>query len=658
MNKKRFVTVGLAVAVAFLVVSVPYAQNSDAIIGTVAALIGIAAATSILANYVYDNWIAKNKQDSTSPAYTTDYKNYLAQWNNTISNTKYLLDRDEITANNMLNVLNSSKLFFVRGGEYLAMDVLNASTWDTYCENYVIQGFNDYMLNFTNTITVPYVVDMYDFLKTCQDIEVTNDGNIKVVFMDTSHNPARNSPIAYGNLDNRLVSVFVLNDDKYYWDIIPGTITDTTAWQFTEMKDAITHLENNDGTYKMVYRETDAFNTTYGVAFENTTDLTDYLDFIPKLLIHEIFNNGTYDLYICFNMTNYHNIWYYTAYNSAYQYEYGHGGSIEAYVNGNYSEPLSINDYIEWDNTLVNLYSSIKSDILINANSIWQTYKTAGYGNKSDIPPDEQVLFPDIALGDADALGNVTYNDSFPIWAAAMNSLSNSDLLNSSEISWDDVTIADYSGKIVNLTLTKYANTTNISDKTILINSERCYVMPHTSSLSLYVNKTYLISNTTTFSNQYANIVYDFNINQPITVYSLDTGKYYNINPSDNPVYTISINSITVDNVSVNSTTLTLIDVGSWLFPTPGGGDSPILPVIPSSSSSDLFSWLTNNKGLITIGLIVFGTIMTGSSKRNSSSHTLGILLLIAGIGLAIYWYVLPAMQTAGSVLNKLMFWR
>jgi len=642
MNKKRLLTVSLALGVAFLMVSIPYTQNADAIDDAIvkAAVIISAAGGSLLAGLGI-GWIAFHKEsnDAQHPEYTTDLNAYGEFWGNEFEYITNMLSKDDATALDMINVLNNTKLFFIRAGEYEAMNWLNKTSWDTEVQDAVLTPFDSYIYNMTLTMLQPYLYDYKELLEEYVDTENTAEHLIEGG-LDASGTYYR---LTYGDYDNNLTFMALVFADSIPY---PNNI------EFRKNLESFGDGTYNQTLYKKVYEDGNFY-----IFFENTTDILDLTDAKPILVyrlqrynstgglvadncVYQVLNQGTSSGFTGVHYVKSDN----TDYSITCKYYMRSGVSL-------YKEWCSIN--AKWISTFNSVYSSIRNAILTNANAIWQSYKDAGYGDKSDIPEDEQIIFPDIALDNADSIfDNLSYNDTFPFWASIMEQLGNSDLLNNSHVDWGNFTIANYSGKYFNIILTKYADSTNISNNTVLINGEKCYIIPR-NDLTLTKNKTYLVSTTTTFGNDFDNINYDVLINQDLLIYSLDSSKSYHLYANSNIVYTIQIHNAYENGTEVDSIPIDVLNAGKFYFPDLYNNESIPLPIFPITNNDDNSSWL-NYKILVVGGLFVVGIVLSGDRQ----TKTLSKLLIIASLGLGFYWYIYPHFMSALNSIDKLIFWR
>jgi len=235
--------------------------------------------------------------------------------------------------------------------------------------------------------------------------------------------------------------------------------------------------------------------------------------------------------------------------------------------------------------------------------------------------------------------------------------LRNSEILNNSNLSLLNFSIANYTGKIAHITLGKF-NDTGIMDT--IISDADCYIIPQESSITVTVNSVYAIypninvgsAKLSAINNYFGSAVEDV-FTQSFMIYDITHDVWYNIIPNSAYAYAFKVYNLTEDNTSVDSVSYDMSDMGHLYFPnyytdTQMDDFTPI----PALSNDNNTSWL--NFHLITVaGLFVAGVVLSGS--RDSGTRTIGKLLIIAGIGLGVYWYVYPYVASTLSFIDKLM---
>ncbi|RLF51744.1 MAG: hypothetical protein DRN11_02290 [Thermoplasmata archaeon] len=141
-----------------------------------------------------------------------------------------------------------------------------------------------------------------------------------------------------------------------------------------------------------------------------------------------------------------------------------------------------------------------------------------------------------------------------------------------------------------------------------------------------------------------------------LSIFDLETQRYYFITTNETTYYNLTVHQCYEGNQTKDSITITVEDAGKITYYMWGFGYNPPLFWTPEQFE-EFQSWLDKYKGLITIACIVLGIVFTATGRKGSGVQALGIILLIAGIGLAFYWYILPAWKSFTSFWDKLTFW-
>ena len=312
-------------------------------------------------------------------------------------------------------------------------------------------------------------------------------------------------------------------------------------------------------------------------------------------------------------------------------------------------------------NNFASVYNNIRQHMITSANNYWNYLHSLGYYNLTDLPEDYIPVYPDVTLDDLMNIANVSdYNETFPIYFAMMEQLTeqlNNAVANneSGAIDWRTLDIGNFSGKKAKITLREA--TATAGNGTIIINNHLCYIIPYEKDLTLTTNKTYAITLNTTLPAWADELIN----HAKLGIYDLTAMKWYLITVDENTYKNLTIHELYEGNQTVDIITLKLNDVGNITYSTWGFGYIPTtyipLPSVLTDSDSDIIGWLEEHKGLVIIALIVLGVILTGSSRKGTGGHTLGLLLLVTGIGMAFYFYILPAWNSVSSFWDKITFW-
>ena len=317
---------------------------------------------------------------------------------------------------------------------------------------------------------------------------------------------------------------------------------------------------------------------------------------------------------------------------------------------------IKFNEYLS---LLSTSYNTIRTDMINNAQSYWTYLKNLGYNNASEVPEDLIPVYPDVLLDNIEALGNLTGNETFAMYYAIMQQLTEqlNDMIANNQtgnITWDDIMLGNFTGKQANIILQEATATTGTG--TVLVNGW-AYIIPYEQDLTLTVNTTYAITTNATLPS-WANA----KISQKISIYDIANHKWYYITPTDTTYYNLTVKGLMVGNQTTDSVKYDILDANDLAYTTWGfrfveiqNPEDFIIPI--PQDESGILEWLEEHKGLIVIACIVLGVILTGSSRKGTGGYTLGLLLLVAGIGMAIYFYILPAWNSVNSFFDKITFW-
>lgn len=603
MNRKRLFTICIAIAIAGMLIALPYESNA---IG-VGAVIG-----AFVVGAIIGHWLWHNAHHNV--VYTGDADAYREAWNDKLENIKNQVVQITKQIQNTIEVFNQTDLYYVRYAERKALEHLDEENFSDFQDELI-----DILENDTKHL---YVNSLKQLLCPLQELE------------------AEMGALATGYIRDK---IYLVSGSWTYPDI---ATSDKSAELYIVVNPDMQGKAESWHNWlqsKTAYCSLGA-DLILNVDFENITAdelltknvyfIIDAYDVSSKAIVHtQFFWGGT---------------------------SYGNSGVdiskayISPHIGGQYGNGYNYKQMFSWINKLKSVYESIKDNALTNANALWSYYKSLGYTNISQIPDDEIPVFPDVVLDNVEAIGNMSYADAYTIYIAFLRSLANSTLLNQSTITWQDVRIANFSGKVANITLV-WANATENETKF----TGNAYIIPLEQDLTLEKDKAYVIAKANVSSSILDIIKNKFNVSmlnpirQQLYIYDVANSVWYYIIPSSNEAYGFYVHELFEDNKSVNTVVLDISNVERLYFYTPSQNET--LPIF--SDNSDLLSILGEYKGLITIACIALGVIFTAGSRKGSGGHTLGIILLLAGIGMAIYFYILPAWESLSSFWDKLTFW-
>ncbi|MCD6481674.1 MAG: hypothetical protein J7L31_05325, partial [Thermoplasmata archaeon] len=477
--------------------------------------------------------------------------------------------------------------------------------------------------------------DMVNEMKNLENYDTTD----KTYYVAFYHNAGRTSGNSFVGIDN--TGSYTMKSNVTFWFEIRET--DNTNGDYTNY---------NLSTFNDVY------NFKFKIAYNSSNNFTRFLNqcwiFAGKGMGSDRDYNINY--FTAFSSKNSFfsavKIYQTGSYASGKPYciAYVNNGSVTSSAYWNRSGILS------WRTRMLDVYNTIKDNMIADANAYWNYLHSLGYYNLSDLPEDYIHVFPDVFLPNMDLLGNLSMENFTALYNAIMAQLAQQLAdENITNITWDNFKIGDYVGKTANITLKRVTNTTS-GDGEVIIDKHYCYVIPLESDLTIYTNKTYAITHNTNKPAWADNL-----INQNVMVMDLTTYRTYYIITNETTYYNLTTYDLKEDNNSVNSLDYDVVDpndftnaIWGFRFVTPNPEDY-IMPV--PQDEQDFWDLLNDYKGIITVGCIVLGVILTAGTRKGTGGHTIGILLLVAGLGMAAYWYILPAVNEITSFFDKLTFW-
>ncbi len=609
----------MAIGIAVMLVALPYESNAIAPIIIAGAIAGSFVA-GLIAGYMI------KKTSTNSPRYTTDYSAYRNNWNATAQGWKNMFNMWHAHAMNTANMLNATRLYFQRLAERKAIEYVNYSTWNATLDEKLLEetGFYDYAENVTLGFFHDLGLLFKDIVFEIHGIETTDDGNISVVYKYGTET----KPLDNGKRNTDVIARLWFGDDDFT----------SEAWNTT----AYTKYEDlGNGVWLMV---------------ENTSDVMDLIHAHVHMYL-KFYNVSHGYFYVRFSglfsgKVSGKYYWDGTGWGE-YQDSEEKGNRTLARVNGTncmawgWTEE-EVNDVFD---ILFSNLNEISAVMKQSGHLMWDTYRNNyGYTNFSDIPADLVPVCPDIAL-DWENLKNLSYDDALALWYSILLQLDDWDLINKSRITDYDLNISDYKGKIATLTL-RHLHNASASD--LIFNKHKCYVFVYEKDLTLKKGNIYAIVNVKNLTDMNAYLT-AFNktcnvstIRQSVGLFDIDTGHYYYIVPdNDQYGYAFYVWNLTQDNKSKEIITWHTVSLGNYTYTTWGWYLTPhssnVPRIIPVVNDNDIISWITAHKGFLVIASIVLGMLMMAGSRRGSGGYTLGMLLFIAGVGMAFYWYILPA---------------
>ena len=571
----------MAVGIAGMLLSLPYESNAiEPVTLTIIGASLISFGVGLLIGYLAD----KNAENNV----------FLDTMDNTFDNLESYKDKmhnvyKTIVSHfsNTIRYYDNSELYFTRVAEKEVMEYLDEENWTTEIENAVCEELDNFTVNVINGMIISITNWVADWVFELNGLkEYSGDGYIKVemgstlMIKSTNQREITTCTIGLSNID--------LETSQ-----INQSVATISYEQFNLTK----------------IREFYGLSST-NIVFKFKNDNNDQVSFTDKVFSVE-----------------------------------GTGTGIQGIIDGQIHRSLSLGGYEfgQYIDDIHSSYKNIRQNVINSAQSYWNYLHSLGYHNITDVPETYVPVYPDVFLYDFLNLLNISeYNESFAVYYALMEQLLEQlneqlEQNNSEPINWTTLDIGNFTGKKANITLCE-ATPTNGSTS-IIIDADLCYIIPY-KDLTLESNKTYALTMNETkpsWADELLN-------HDRLGIFDLNNFRWYFITTNETTYYNLTVHECYEGNETKDSITISVDDAGKITYYLWGFGYNPITSNVPTITTEDNWlSWVEEHKGLIVIGCIVLGILLTASSKKGSGGHTIGIILLVAGVGLAFYWYILPA---------------
>lgn len=702
----RVLTIVICIALAISLVTV---QQTEAVIGIAVALVAVFAGGLII------GWLANSRHDSTSPdALITSQENYVTVWNDFIEDWNNDYTDENVDLANYMMMFNLTFLDSVRRAEHDVASYVHLLNWSDVENNMSsLIGYKENVTNFIistlhgyNRIDISILQHIYDTDTWSYTTPMKHAKTVKLnsaVYYDwcelTTTYRGYNFYTQYkANFGSYPVGYDGEYDigDKFY-----VTFIYVPNGEHITLKDLVTNIETTyyHGVYDLEGKQNEVINVTtydYGVGTNNhLLDVTGvYLFGLPTDFDMLEDNFITYGTDLTFSSQPqsvlFENDKFITEFTVKFASEVGGGYGSKVYVDGDYigestdgstANPTFItyttDDYIHnitttpfwaiggWatscvisiqtegyiyhdmtgglrvdtdsagtanitDNLLargrigldwmVDSYKNIYDGMIINAKILWNLYHGNGWYSTDDIPSEFLVVPPDIIFDNMDALTNLPLDKAQAIYYAWMAQIidfynENPDYVGT----YDDTNMTVFDdGIIINASLIH-------GSKTVFENHE-IYISPLLGDFEICKNNSY-------------------NLTQKIFIYDITATYIYYGYVGDN----LTINSITIEDVETDCVTLGRQTMQDFLLGKYGFSISfPAEWVFPEIENLEIYMTLA-------IGCIVAGIIVAvASSGKFKKFRPIGYLLVAIGIGVIIWIYVIPIIQ---SFLSSLVFW-
>ncbi|RLF45928.1 MAG: hypothetical protein DRN29_05865, partial [Thermoplasmata archaeon] len=164
MNRKRIFTVFMAVAIAGMLIALPY--ESNAVIGAI--VVGIIAAGALIG---FGAWIgyhyAKNANDNVQ--YVHDTATYMANWKAKLEDIDNQIKQAKSYAYNTMDIFNTTKLYYIRYGERVALEHLDKNNWSEV-EPYCLELFENDTKAIYLSILEQFIIPLHELYTECKGI--------------------------------------------------------------------------------------------------------------------------------------------------------------------------------------------------------------------------------------------------------------------------------------------------------------------------------------------------------------------------------------------------------------------------------------------------------------------------------------------------------
>lgn len=599
-----------------MLLALPY--ESNAIIGIVVGASLISFGIGLLIGYLAEKNAENNVHIDYNASIIGDrYESYFEKWREIGNNTDGM-------QYNLMNLSEMAKLYFQRIAERRAIDIVDKMAWNETLEDYVAQDFDNYTKQLLEAYLIQdtnYIYDLIVELNSLADYEFDNTNS----FAKGSRSASGGTLIEWGTFYNSGWKHYVISENYLYFD---------DGYTYTRKI-----LDNNETAFYILNVSHPNFNIKE--FFSSGKDLTiKWVDDNPA-------TGG--DHYVRTNKI-------FTGTND-YPFKIYYRNDLGKTWNYRLDDKYQVNLGQKYDDLRI-MYNNLRQVIVNSAYSYWNWLHEMGYYNQSEIPDDYIPVYPDNWLENINLL-NMTNEEAHAFFMSIMKQFweqMNERIENNQTdpVTWDDIVVGNFSNSTMFRITYRKANFT-LGDGDIIINNTWAWIIPLEHSITLEVNKTYALTKAN--KPAWADYKYEY----ALAIFVLHNRKYYYYEPqASSDMRNLTIHEILKNNQSINNISFDMVSANDFAFRYFGFTFTDSFtnpPNIPTSDDSDWLSWLTEHKGLIVIACIFSGIILTASSRKGTGGHTIGIILLVAGVGLAFYWYILPAINGVTSFLDKLTFW-
>ena len=283
-------------------------------------------------------------------------------------------------------------------------------------------------------------------------------------------------------------------------------------------------------------------------------------------------------------------------------------------VLNSYFSNTDLTYYDYWFGAFGNLSSAMNSA----GYALYTTYKNAGYDTTDDIPSDELVIYPDWLMSNLDALHGLNQTEFLFIYYTLLSQLNESYIWDGNDISSANFNITtDFADYMVNATLVHAGSE--------VFNHSLVWMSILHNDLTITKGETVTLDQTVLF--------YDTSISRLYMGYSGDNLTCHNI----------TYKTEDVPSADLTITSLDILLNALYGISLEGETNSSLDALLAAlgSTAADV-GWLL----YVGIGAIIGGVILMAVAKDNKGISKLGLLLIIAGIViLAWIWIIQPMLS-------------
>lgn len=653
----RILTVTICVSLAFALITTP---QSEAIIGVIIVSVIVGGVIGWL---LHDTNSVDNIADN--PALQLSEENLLTAWEGTAERISNQYRENNIDVLNFVNLFNLSYLYWVRQAENEVANVINYTSWYNAKNNMTaFDDFDDSLMDFILSQVAKYSAqDIYvfrDILDTNakSGIDVTTPDGV----IDSTFSYGLRPMVSNRNGDWYLIDIFVPSGQSLKVD---GNVYIEGVYQFLGDIHQLSEISSDSILISGFPTNFDIY-TAKNYEDLNVTVMPDY-NYVPSGQARFLHINRHIDtLYFDGVGTNTYTGWadingdyhlvgtstgdivcYPNAY-VQYAHFYGVGGhasavtkiradivyddlfyrpepitmKIETTLAGNLAlaEHITDRDTINFYDTIITYMKTLKTGMELNAQILFNFYHSHGWFDTDDIPSQYLVVMPDLSFDNIYALAGLDVNEAMMIYYAMLKQLDNETLWAEPNIDSTDITISDFGKWMVKAKLIHASDT--------IFDNVWVWIVPQSKTLDLNNGSDIVLTQSIMF--------FVPSTQEMFMGYSGDTLHIYSILEDGEYVETTSITRMSLQEFLITTYGFDVSVFGEWEFPQ-------------LVEHAEIY--LTIAIACLGIGIPVR---FLGDKFKGGKYKHIGTLLILAGIGIIVFVYVLPAIQ---GFIDWIVFW-